>query len=534
MAGSYSLLPPAMKVRAKIMQIIREEIDGIGGQEFLVPTLHSSDPWRQSDRWDQIGEEMFRLSDRKQGELCLAMTNEEIFTTLASELKSYKQLPQIWYQIQTKYRDEPRPRSGVLRVREFTMKDSYSFDIDEAGLDAAFQAHYGAYLRIFERLGMKAVAVDASSGMMGGTGSVEFMVPSEAGEDWIVVCPTGDYSSNVETARSVVAEVDDPSSEELERFATPGVRTIKALEEFDGGAGADRQIKTLFYLVDSEMMLVMLRGDHALVEQKLLDGLGVGEARPATAEEIVAAVGAHPGSLGAVGVSGYRIVADLCLQGRTGMTTGANEDDVHLRHVDVERDIEVDDWLDLREVLAGEPCVQCGSPLVVEKTIEVGHIFKFGRKYSDKLGAVVLDKDGKTQSMYTGSYGVGVERGMAAIVESNHDDKGIIWPMSVAPYEVVVTVVRPDDEATMGAAEQIYDRLRLDRIEVLLDDRKERPGVKFADAELIGIPLRITVGPRGVEAGTVELVDRSTGESRDIELAQVAEMVMDLVEAARR
>lgn len=521
MAGSYSLLPPAMRVRAKIMQIIREEIDAIGGQEFLLPVLHPAEPWQQSGRWDLIGDELFRLKDRKEADLCLAMTHEEIFTTLALELSSYKQLPQVWYQIQTKLRDELRPKSGVLRVREFTMKDSYSFDLDQAGLDVAFANHYTAYQRIFARLGMSAIPVEASSGMMGGAGSVEFMVRSDAGEDWIVVCPTGDYSSNVETASAVLSPVQDPTPTPIEKFATPGVRTIKGLEEFEGGAVANRQIKSLFYMVDSDLVIVLMRGDHSLVQQKLLDGLGVVEARPATADEIFAAVGAHPGSLGAVGIDEFRIVADLALRNRAGMTTGANEDDFHFRNVDMDRDIRVDAWIDLREVLAGEPCINCGAPLEVEKTIEIGHIFKLGTRYSQPFGATVLDELGQSQSIFMGSYGIGVERNMAAIVEANHDDKGIIWPPSVAPYQVVITVLRPEDADTLGAAVGVYDELRQAGVEVILDDRNERPGVKFADAELVGFPLRITVGPRGVESGYFELVTRATGEVEEVSTADI-------------
>lgn len=511
------------------MQIIRDEINAIGGQEFLLPTVHPSEIWQQSGRFDMIGSELFRFKDRKDADLVLAMTHEEVFTSLATELRSYKQLPQLWYQIQTKLRDEPRPKSGLLRVREFTMKDSYSFDVDQAGLDRQFDLHHEAYHRIFKRLGMTALSVEASSGMMGGSGSVEFMVPSNAGEDWIVMCPNGDYASNVETAKSVVPDVEDPAGGELERFDTPGVRTIKALEEFDGGAPAVSQIKTLFYMIESEMVLVLLRGDHALVEQKLFDGIAVLEGRPATSDEIFAAVGAHPGSLGAVGVTEMRVIADHSLQGRSAMTTGANTDDVHFRNVDVSRDITVTDWLDLREVKSGEPCTECGAPLDVEKTIEVGHIFKLGHKYSEPLGASVLDANGKSQPIFMGSYGIGVDRNMAAVVEVNHDENGIIWPVNVAPHEIVVTVVRPDDEASASVAETIYEELRANGIDAIIDDRKERPGVKFADAELIGIPLRITVGPRGVEDGTVELVVRSEGATEVVASESVVATATDWI-----
>jgi len=533
MAGSYSLLPPAIRVRAKIMSIIRQEIDAIGGQEFLLPALHPADLWRRSGRWDVMGSEMFRLVDRKDAELCLGMTHEEVFTTLALELKSYRQLPQLWYQIQTKFRDEPRPKSGVLRVREFTMKDSYSFDLEAEGLDLQFGRHAGAYRRIFERCGLDVVSVAASSGAMGGSGSMEFMVRSEAGEDVVVICSSCGYAANVEAATSVIAPVVDDHEAGLESFPTPGVRTIKALADFDGGAPANRQIKTLVYLLDGTLTLVLLRGDHELVEQKLLDVTGAIEARPAQPDEIQAALGAQPGSLGAVGVTGIQVVADRALQGRVAMTTGANKDDVHYRNVSVGRDIEVGTWSDLRLVREGEGCPECGSPVEVTAAIEVGHIFKLGTKYSDPLGAHVLDADGNTRPIHMGSYGIGVERTLAAIIEASHDDKGIVWPMSVAPYEVVITVIRPDDETTLEAAVGLAAALELLGVDVMLDDRPERPGVKFADAELVGFPIRVTVGPRGLESGVVEVVNRATGATREVALEEAAGTVADVVGSAR-
>ncbi len=525
MAGSYSILPLAMRVRDKIIEVIRHEIDAIGGQEFLLPALHPSEVWKESGRWDLMGEEMFRLADRKGADLVLGMTHEEVFASLARELHSYRDLPQIWYQIQTKFRDEPRPKSGILRVREFTMKDSYSLDVDGDGLDHQFDLHRQAYLNIFRRCGMEPITVEASSGAMGGSGSVEFMVFSEAGEDDIVTCSCG-YAANLETATSALPPVDDPAPAELEEFPTPGVRTIKALEDFEGGASADRQIKTLVYIVDDQPTLVLLRGDHDLMEQKLVDALGGARARPAVSDEIVAALGAHAGSLGAVGVDGMRIIADRALDGRRGLTTGANVDDRHFRNVDVGRDITVGEWLDLRLVRPGEGCVECGQPLRIDKAIEVGHIFKLGTRYSQALGATVMDTEGQPVPVVMGSYGIGVERAMAAIVETSHDDRGIIWPVAVAPYHVVVTVVRPGDPATSEAAEQLYRDLVEAGVEVLMDDRDERPGVKFADAELIGIPFRITVGPRSLEAGTVEFTERRTGEVEHVAPVDVAAHLM--------
>ena len=508
-AGSYTILPLGQRVRLKVSRIIREEMNAIGGQEMVPPTLHPAEIWRTSGRYEAMGDNLFKLEDRKGTDLVLGMTEEEIFALTALELSSYRDLPQIWYQMHTKFRDEPRPKSGLLRVREFTMKDSYTLDIDQEGLDIGFEKHRIAYQRIFGRMGLDAVGVEASSGAMGGSESVEFMVRSDAGEDWIVTCASCDYRANVERATSALSAVDDGDPIALGRFPTPGLRTIKALAEaHPETAGPDRQIKTLVYDLDGERVLVLLRGDHELQEQKLLDATATVEARPATPEEIRALLGADPGSLGGVGVKDVRIIADEALRGRVNLVTGANEDDWHHSGVDVERDIMVGQWADLRSVASGEPCPVCGSPLELWKGIEVGHIFKLGTKYAETFGAYVQDEKGASHPIIMGSYGIGVERGMAAVVETSHDEKGIIWPVSVAPYEVVITVIRADDEPTLTAAESLYRELGETGIEVLLDDREERPGVKFADAELIGIPYRVTVGPRGVEQGTVEMTTR--------------------------
>jgi prolyl-tRNA synthetase len=534
-AGHYTLLGPAVRVRRKIIGIIREEMDAIGGQEFLLPAMHPAEIWKTAGRWSSIGDEMFRLRDRKDVETALALTHEEVFAFVSAELASYRQLPQIWYQFQTKFRDEPRPRSGLLRVREFTMKDSYSFDIDETGLDASFEAHREAYRRIFGRLGFDLLEVDASVGMMGGSGSVEFMVRSEAGEDRVAVCTECGYAANLETARSVLPTVDDPTDDAaVERFDTPGVRTIADLAAFDGGAPADRQIKTLVQVVEDEPVLVLLRGDHDLQEQKLADALGVAEVRPAGDDEIVELLGAHPGSLGAVGVDHVKVVADEHLRDRTHMTTGANEDDVHVRGVDVGRDIAVSAWMDLREVRAGEACPTCGSALGIDRTIEIGHIFKLGRTYTKAFDVSVADADGGSVVPIMGSYGIGVERNLAVAVEVHHDDHGIVWPVPLAPWEVVVTVVRPDDEATAAAADRIEAELEGRGIEVLVDDRDERPGVKFADAELIGIPVRVTVGPRGLANGQVEVTERASGEREDVGLDEVVGLVAERIMGARQ
>ncbi len=535
MSGVYSLLPLGLRVASKIEGIIREEMNRIGAQEFSLPALHPSEIWQRSGRWDAVGEELFRLRDRHGTDLCLGMTHEEIFATVAGELRSYKELPQIWYQFQTKFRDEARPKSGLLRVREFLMKDSYSLDLTEDGLDRAFQLHFDAYRRIFERCGLDTIAVEASSGTMGGSESIEFMIPSDAGEDWIACCDGCGYAANTEKATSNLAPVEDPPAPDApEKFPTPGVRTIEELVHFEGGAPADRQIKTLVYLIDGKTTLVLLRGDHALVEQKLIDEMGTTELRPAAPDEVRAALGAGPGSLGAVGVRDYPILADLALRGRTDMTTGANQDDFHLRGVDVERDIHASRWLDLREVASGDPCPACDAPLSVRKTIELGHIFKLGTKYSEALRALVQDEAGESRPIIMGSYGIGVGRSMAAVVERYHDENGIIWPLSIAPYEVVVTVVNPKDVECSEVAQRIYEALQGEGIEVLLDDRDERPGVKFKDAELVGFPYRITVGPKGLANGKVELFRRRGSRKRDVDVNRAADAVINNVLEERR
>ena len=537
MAGHYSLLPLGQRVRLKVIGIIREEMDRIGAQEFLMPVMHPAELWIKSGRWELMGDELFRLKDRKGADFVLGMTHEEIISTLATEMESYRELPQLWYQFQTKLRDEPRPKAGLMRTREFTMKDSYSFDLDAAGLDASFLAHRDAYVRIFERLGIPAVPADASSGAMGGSTSTEFICPSPSGEDLIVRCPECGYAANIEKAMSRLAAVDDSERAGLlaapEPFATPGVRTIEDLA-VQYQAPADRQIKTLVYFLDGVLTLVLMRGDHALNEQKLMDATGATDIRPAQPEEIRDALGALPGSLGAVGppAEGHPIIADEALRGRRGMFTGANTDDTHLRGVDVERDIAVGQWASLREVAVGDACVNCGHGLEVERGIEVGHIFKLGYKYSDAMDIRVSGPDGKPVKPIMGCYGIGVERAMATAVEVHHDDKGIIWPVAIAPFEVVVVIAQQEDAAVAAAGEQVYQALLDSGAEVIVDDRQVRAGVKFSDAELTGIPFRVTVGKRGLAAGTAELTDRAAGSTVAIPLDEVAKHVREAVAGA--
>jgi prolyl-tRNA synthetase len=530
-SGHYSLLPLGWRVHNKVANIVRQEMDAIGAQEFLLPTMHPATVWQQSGRWDTMGEIMFRLTDRRRNDMALGITHEEIFATVATELTSYKELPQLWYQIQLKFRDEARPKSGLLRVREFAMKDSYSFDIDQAGLDAQFDAHHAAYTRIFERFDLPAIPVEASSGAMGGKDSIEFMVPCPAGEDDVVHCPNCDYAGNVEKATSTLPPIEDePGPGAPERFPTPGVRTIAALEDMAGGAPAERQIKTMVMVIDGEVTLALLRGDHQLNLQKLIDATGGIEIRTGTPEEAKGALGAMPGSLGAVDVDDLPIVADEALRGRTNLTTGANDDDWHYRGVDIARDVAVGRWADLREVTAGEACPRCGQPLEMLRCVEAGHIFKLGTLYAEKFGVTVSDADGRARPVTMGSYGIGIGRNMATIAESHHDDKGLIWPVSVAPYEVVITVLKLD-EPTLAASERLYEGLRARGVDALLDDRDARAGVKFADAELIGIPYRLTVGPKSLADGEVEWTSRATGETKRIAVDAALDTVADAVAA---
>jgi prolyl-tRNA synthetase len=536
-AGIYSFLPLGQRVAQKVMQILREEMNAVGGQEFFLPALHPSGVWEESGRWTAIDATMFRFTDRKGADMCLGMTHEEVFTSIARhEIRSYKQLPQVWYQIQTKFRDEERPKSGLMRLRQFIMKDAYTFDVDEAGLDRSFAAQREAYKRIFTRCGLTFSIVEASSGAMGGSESNEFMAKTPAGEDFIATCPNCDYSANLEKATSrlpAVADEDGPAAPE--EFPTPGVRTIEDLTNFPGGASAERQIKSLVYIatIDNEQrpVLALMRGDHQLHEIKLADNIGANAVRPALAEEIRELLGASAGSLGGVGARDVaraakrelRIVADIALQGRSNMTTGANKDDHHLRGVNVERDIKPDQWVDLRTVTSGEACPRCDvGVLDVYKAMEVGHIFKLGTKYSASMGARVLTQEGKEVPIVMGSYGIGVERIMSAAIELNHDADGIIWPRAIAPFDVVVTITNIKQAEMHEAGERLYEDLRRAGLDVLLDDRDERAGVKFKDADLIGIPFRVNVGKKLAD-GMVELFERATKQSTDVSIGEIVE-----------
>ncbi len=523
-AGIYVYLPLGQRVLEKVNAIIREEMNRIGGQEITMPVLHPAEIWQQSGRWEGIAE-MFRLKDRYQRDMCLGMTHEEVVAWLAAkEIRSYRDLPQIWYQIQTKERDEARPRSGVLRTREFVMKDSYTLDPDPAALEISYNAHKEAYCRIFDRCGIKYVVVQSDPGMMGGSGSHEFMAPSAAGEDEVALCDGCGYAANVELARGLPAMPAPPDWERGE-VATPGVKTIA---DVSASLGIDPAltIKTLVFMAGGEPILALVRGDHALHERKLARALRA-EARPAHPDEVGERLGVAPGSLGPIGARGVkRILADQSLN-RGSYVVGANRDGYHLTGVTPGKDFECE-FADLQVVLPGEGCLACGKPLRVERVIEVGNIFKLGTKYSVPLGAMYLDEHGQQRPVVMGSYGIGPARIAAAAIEQRHDQDGIIWPWAIAPFHVHVVPVAVRDGAQTAAAEELYHDLRGAGFDVLMDDRDERAGVKFKDADLLGLPIRVTVGNAFTREGVVEIRDRATRSDRRVERARVVDTVREI------
>jgi prolyl-tRNA synthetase len=525
-AGIYSYLFLAQRSLLKITAIVREEMDAIGAQEMLLPALHPAEIWRESGRWDVMGDNLFRLRDRFGRDLCLGMTEEEVMTTIArGEVRSYKQLPQIWYQIQTKFRDEPRPKSGLLRVRQFIMKDSYSFDLDAPGLDAAYDKHYAAYRKIFDRCGLRYHVVEAHSGAMGGSQSHEFMVESNAGEDVVAQCESCGYAANLEKAASrprPPAAPDPEGDRDPEEFHTPGQKTIAELSAFTG-LPETSQMKSLVMVADGKPLLAMLRGDHSLSETKFAAVAGAVEIRPAHPEEIREWFGAEAGSLGPVGVRNMRVIADQALRGRRNMIGGANKNDYHLRHVTPDEDFHPE-YFDLRQVVEGDGCIQCAGVLRLIKCVEVGHIFKLGYKYSESMGLRVLNEAGQETLVIMGSYGIGIERILSAAIELYNDKDGMALPPAIAPFDVVVTAVNMNDEKLRDAANDIYRACRTAGLDALLDDRDERPGVKFKDADLIGVPFRITVGKK-LGQGLVEVVERRTRKVEDIAATEAAHFV---------
>jgi len=529
--GLYTFLPLGLLALRKVEQIVREEMNRAGALEVFMPALQPPEIWQQSGRYETAKDVLFKVRDRARKEWVLGPTHEEVITSLvAGEINSYRQLPKNFYQIQTKFRDEIRPRFGLMRAKEFIMKDAYSFDATDEGAQQSYHKMYDAYARIFQRCGLKTIAVEADTGVMGGKFSHEFMVPAETGENEVVFCEHCGYAANVEKATSRFAHTalaDNPSGP-TEKFATPGVVTIDQLSGPPYNVPADRQIKTLVYIADNKPVLLLLRGDDQLNEAKVAGILGTPNFRPGEPEEIVTALGAHPGSLGAVGVARYPVYADERLRGALDMTTGANEDGFHLRNVAIERDIQVKHWADLRLVQAGEACHACGNPLKVQRAIEVGHVFKLGTKYSLALHALFLDESGKQQPAFMGCYGIGVTRTLQAVIEQSHDENGIIWPLSVAPYSVCITPLNAaPDGAVMHCAEKLYTELSSRGIDVILDDRNERPGVKFKDSELVGFPIRVGIGEKSLAKGEVEIKPRA-GALLPVKVEAAADKVAEL------
>jgi prolyl-tRNA synthetase len=569
-AGIYSFLFLGNRAAQKIIGIVREEMDKIG-QEFYLPALNPREVWEASGRWTAMGENMFRLKDRKGADLCLGMTHEEVMTDIArKELRSYKQLPQIWYQIQTKFRDELRPKSGLLRVRQFIMKDAYSFDIDAAGLDASYQKHHDTYCRIFDRCGLKYMVIDAHSGAMGGSKSQEFMVRTPAGEDQIVSCEKCDYAANMEKAASKLGPVEDlkddlkpegdgapdviaPVVSAPVEVHTPGQKTIADVARFLGVEPV-HTMKTLIYeaqkhwgdqlheiggvtrkvsgAVGLQYVVVLMRGDHAVNESKLATFLATRNwdvFSPADPDDIETRFSAPVGFLGPVGLTWNDtgpqceppiVVLDSALAGRQNLITGANKADYHLKNVTPGRDFAGYEVVDLRSVTAGEGCPNCGSPLRIDTAVEVGHIFKLGYKYSESMGARVLDHNGKEVAPIMGSYGIGIERILTAAIEQSNDENGFWLTPSIAPFDVVVVSTNSKDEAIRNASEDVARQLEAAGFDVLLDDRDERPGVKFKDADLVGIPFRVNVGKKVTE-DTVEVVQRSTLQKEDVKISAI-------------
>ncbi len=512
-SGLYIYLPLGWRVLNRISQIIREEMDAIGAQELSMPVLHPAEIWQQTGRWYDIGDEMFRLKDRTERDMCLAMTHEEVMTWLAAkEIRSYRDLPQTWYQIQTKMRDEARPKSGVLRTREFIMKDSYSFDADEEGLDINYRHHAEAYRRIFKRCGLRFYQVESDPGMMGGNVSHEFMAPSPAGEDEIVRCEACLYTANIEVACSVPQKVE-PKLWEYEEAYTPQKRTVNEVAEYLGVA-TNYFIKSLLYMADNRPVLVLVRGDQEVHEKRLAKILKT-TVRPAHKEEVLNTLGVEAGFIGPMGHK-VTIIADQSIK-EGSYITGANKADYHIRGVQPERHFTAQ-WADIHVAKGGDLCPCCGAPLLSERVIEVGNIFKLGTKYSKPLGANYLSKDGVELPIIMGSYGIGPARIAAAAIEQNHDKDGIIWPRSIAPFDVHLIPLNLKDDMTLETARLIYEGLQSKGIEVLLDDRDERPGVKFKDADLIGVPWQVIIGEKALKQGFVELKNRATREVQRINL----------------
>jgi len=531
-AGLYNYLPLGLRSLRKVENIVREEMNRAGAIEILMPMVTPSELWQESGRWEQYGKELLRIKDRKDTEFCLGPTHEEVVTDIVRrEVRSYRQLPLNLYQIQTKFRDEIRPRFGLMRGREFIMKDAYSFDVDSAAADGSYDKMYRAYRRIFERCGLKFRAVEADTGSIGGSSSHEFMVLAESGEDAIVSCSACDYAANVEKAEARQVEtVEHAEPRPLEKVATPGKKTIEEVSEFLGVPAATT-VKMLILLADAVPVAVLVRGDHELNEIKLKNYLGCETLEMASDEIITKTTGSPVGYIGPIGLS-LRIIADVAVRGMRNFVAGANLADFHLKNVNLERDCTVSEFADVRSVAHGDPCPRCSTgTLEMWRGIEVGHVFKLGTKYSKALKATYLDASGQEQIIFMGCYGIGIGRTVAACIEQNHDDNGIIFPVPIAPFHCIISALSVKDEPVVQAAEELYARLAGAGVEVLLDDRDERPGFKFKDADLIGIPLRIVVGSKHLADGNVELKDRRSGE---VEILPVEDAVAKVIATVKQ
>ncbi len=537
--GLYTFLPLGVRALRKVERIVREEMDRAGTLEVQMPALQPPDIWQASGRYETAASVLFKVRDSAKKEWVLSPTAEEVITTLAAgEINSYRQMPVNFYQVTLKFRDEIRPRFGLMRAKEFIMKDAYSFDATDAGAMASYRKMYDAYTRIFARCGLTAFPVEADTGVIGGNHSHEFMVPADTGENEVVYCESGEYAANIEKAVSRGPLTPTPAvstGAAPEKFPTPGAVTIEALAAAPHSVPAHAQIKTLVYVLDSQPALILLRGDDQLNEAKLMARTGATQARAATPEECRAALGALPGSLGAVVnvPAEVKVYADEQLRGAKGMTTGANEDGFHLRHVEQERDIRVTHWADLRTAKAGELCVATGQPLKIRQAIEGGHVFKLGTKYSEALNATFLAEDGQRRPCVMGCYGIGVTRTLQAVLEQSHDKDGVVWPVSVAPYEVCLTPLSvTPGSGPMTLAEKLYAELTAAGIEVILDDRDERPGFKFKDSELVGFPLRVGIGEKSLARGEVELKPRG-GALQPVKVEEAAARVIGWIRAER-
>ncbi len=527
-AGIYTYLPLGLRVLQKIMNIIREELNKADGQEILLPIIQPAELWHQTGRWEDYGDEMFRLLDRNQRHFCLGPTHEEIVTALVKvDVRSYKELPIRLYQIQNKYRDEIRPRFGVIRGREFIMKDLYSFDQDEDGLENSYRLMYDAYKRIFSRCGLETAPVEADSGAIGGDSTHEFMVLGDAGEDEIVYCPNCNYAANIEQAKCVPEQKQDSVEKPIEKISTPNITTIQELTDYLNVA-PESLIKTMIYLADDKPVAVLIAGNRTINEIKLEKLLQCSKLELADVNIIESVTQAPVGYAGPVGLK-IPIIVDHSAASVVNGVSGANEKDTHLVNINIHRDYICTKIGDIKEAAPGDPCIQCGQPLKGARGTEVGQVFKLGTKYSDALGATFLDENGKEKPLVMGCYGIGVSRTMAAIIEQHHDEDGICWPVSVAPYQIVIVPVSYQDEQQQLVADDLYESLVKSGIETMLDDRKERAGVKFKDADLIGYPIRITIGPRHLKEGNVEITVRKTKEQVLIPLSEVVNRVVTLL-----